>query len=316
MLNPAAHVDPCLPICATVNMKQHGSGGLVRFLQPLQVYGVTSDSDFFVRFWGVRGSIACPGPETARYGGNTPCVEVRCGSHVLVFDAGTGLRELGMTLAADGVTDIDLFLSHTHIDHVIGFPFFCYLFNPENKMRVWSGHLDDGKTSESVMRQLMAEPLFPVPVDIFTADIGFNDFSAGETLTPREGITIRTTMLNHPQNATGYRIEFGGKSICYVTDTEHFEDGPDKNILGLIDGADIVIYDSTFTDAEYPKYKTWGHSTWEEGARLCAAANVGTFVIFHHAPERTDDDMDRIAAAAERMRPGSLVAREGETLRP
>jgi phosphoribosyl 1,2-cyclic phosphodiesterase len=277
---------------------------------------VTSDSDFFVRFWGVRGSIACPGPQTARYGGNTPCVEVRCGSHVLIFDAGTGLRQLGTALAADGVTDVDLFLSHTHIDHVVGFPFFCYLFNPENKMRVWSGHLDDGKTSESVMRQLMAEPLFPVPVDIFTAEIAFNDFSAGETLTPRDGITIRTAMLNHPQNATGYRIEFGGKSICYVTDTEHFEDGPDKNILGLIDGADIVIYDSTFTDAEYPDYKTWGHSTWEEGARLCAAADVGTFVIFHHAPERTDDDMDLIAAAAERMRPGSLVAREGETLRP
>ncbi len=275
-----------------------------------------SGSDFFVRFWGVRGSIACPGPDTTRFGGNTPCIEIRCGARALVFDAGTGLRRLGASLAADGVTDLDLFLSHTHIDHVVGFPFFCYLFKPENRLRVWSGHLDGGKTTESVLRQLMAEPLFPVPVDIFTADVSFHDFSAGDTLAPADGVTLRTTMLNHPQNATGYRVEFGGKSICYVTDTEHFEDGPDKNILGLIEGADIVIYDSTFSDAEYPRFKGWGHSTWEEGARLCTAANVGTFVLFHHAPERTDDDLERIAVAVTRMRPGSLVAREGMTLRP
>lgn len=316
MLNPVARVEPCLPICAPENVEQHGSGGLERFLQPLQVHLVSSDSDFFVRFWGVRGSIACPGPDTAVYGGNTPCIEVRCGSHLIVFDAGTGLRSLGASIAAEGITDLDLFLSHTHIDHIVGFPFFCYLFKPQNKLRVWSGHLEDSKTTESVLRQLMAEPLFPVPVDIFTADIGFHDFTAGDTLTPKDGITLRTAMLNHPQNATGYRIEFAGKSICYVTDTEHFEDGPDRNILGLIDGADIVIYDSMFNDAEYPRYKGWGHSTWEEGARLCAAARVGTFVIFHHAPERTDRDLDRLAAAVTVMRPGSLVAREGMTLRP
>jgi phosphoribosyl 1,2-cyclic phosphodiesterase len=316
MLNPAARVEPRLPICALENVKQCGSGGLERFLQPLKVHCVSSDSDFFVRFWGVRGSIACPGPDTAVYGGNTSCIEVRCGSRLIVFDAGTGLRSLGASIAAEGITDLDLFLSHTHIDHVIGLPFFCYLFKPQNKLRVWSGHLADGRTTESVVRQLMAEPLFPVPVEIFTADVGFHDFSAGDTLTPNDGITLRTTMLNHPQGATGYRVEFGGKSICYVTDTEHFEDGPDRNILGLIDGADIVIYDSTFSDAEYPDYKGWGHSTWEEGARLCAAAKVGTFVIFHHAPERTDADLDRLAAAVTKMRPGSLVAREGMTLRP
>lgn len=274
------------------------------------------NSDFFVRFWGVRGSIACPGPDTVVFGGNTPCIEVRCGSHLLIFDAGTGIRDLGTSIAAEGITDLDLFLSHTHIDHVVGLPFFCYLFNPQNKLRIWSGHLNDGWTTESALRQLMAEPLFPVPVDIFTADVGFHDFTAGDTLMPRDDITLRTTMLNHPQGATGYRVEFGGKSICYVTDTEHFEDGPDRNILGLIDGADIVIYDSTYSDAEYPDYKGWGHSTWEEGARLCSAAKVGTFVIFHHAPERTDDDLERIAAAVTKMRPGSLVAREGMTLRP
>jgi phosphoribosyl 1,2-cyclic phosphodiesterase len=277
---------------------------------------VASPNDFFVRFWGVRGSIACPGPDTAIYGGNTPCIEIRCGSGLLVFDAGTGLRALGKSIATAGITDVDLFLSHTHVDHIIGFPFFCYAFKPENALRVWSGHLDGGRTTESVLRQFMSEPLFPVPVDIFGADVSYRDFSAGETLTPRDGVTLRTAALNHPQNATGYRVEFAGKTICYVTDTEHFEDGPDRNILGLIDGADIVIYDSMFSDAEYPDYKGWGHSTWEEGARLCEAANVGTFVVFHHLPDRTDADLDVLAQAVDRMRAGSVVAREGMTLSP
>ena len=274
------------------------------------------DRGFSARFWGVRGSIACPGADHVIYGGNTPCVEIRCGSRLLVFDAGTGLRNLDKSIAEDGITDVDLFLSHTHVDHIVGFPFFSFAFKPENTLRVWSGHLEGGLTTENVLRQFMVAPLFPVPVDIFAADVSYHDFRAGDTLTPADNVTLRTTMLNHPQNSTGYRVEFGGKSICYVTDTEHFEDGPDQNILGLIDGADIVIYDSMFTDAEYPDYKEWGHSTWQEGARLCAAANVGTFVIFHHLPERTDEELDGIAAAVDEMRPGSLVAREGMILKP
>ena len=274
------------------------------------------DSSFYVRFWGVRGSIASPGPETAIYGGNTPCVEIYCGSQLLIFDAGTGLRSLGKLIDKNGVNDVDLFLSHTHAEHIVGLPFFSYAYKPGNTLRIWSGHLESDKTTESVLRQSMANPLFPVSVDIFSADVSYHDFKAGETLTLNKDITLRTTMLNHPQNATGYRVEFGGKSICYVTDTEQFEDGPDRNILALIDGADIVIYDSMFTDAEYPDFKGWGHSTWEEGARLCAAANVGTFVVFHHLPERTDADLDVIAGAVDKLRPGSLVAREGMQLAP
>ncbi|MGB0630856.1 MAG: MBL fold metallo-hydrolase [Alphaproteobacteria bacterium] len=273
-------------------------------------------SDFFVRFWGVRGSIACPGPDTAVYGGNTPCIEIRCGDRLFVFDAGTGLRNLGKSIAADGITDVDLFLSHTHMDHIAGFPFFCYAFKPGNTLRVWSGHLEDGLTTEGVLRQFMSAPLFPVPVDIFGAQVSYHDFRAGETMTPSDGVTLRTAPLNHPQNATGYRVEYGGKSICYITDTEQHDDGPDAHILALIDGADIVIYDSMFTDSEYTDYKGWGHSTWEEGARLCEAADAGTFVIFHHMPERTDSDLDRIAKEAEAMRAGTVVAREGMTLSP
>ena len=284
--------------------------------QSRQVPSVSSSSDFYVRFWGVRGSIASPGPETAVYGGNTPCVEIRCGDRPIVFDAGTGLRALGKSIAADGITDVDMFLSHTHMDHIAGFPFFCYAFKPGNRLRVWSGHLEDGLTTEGVLRQFMSAPLFPVPVDNFGAEVSYHDFRAGDTMTPSDGVTLRTAPLNHPQNATGYRVEYGDKSICYITDTEQREDGPDANILSLIDGADIVIYDSMLTDDEYPDFKGWGHSTWEEGARLCEAANVDTFVLFHHMPERSDADLDKIAKDAEALRAGTVVAREGMTLSP
>jgi phosphoribosyl 1,2-cyclic phosphodiesterase len=163
---------------------------------------------------------------------------------------------------------------------------------------------------------MMAAPLFPVPIDIFTAETSYHDFTAGENLTPRAGVTIRTAALNHPNRATGYRIEFGGRSICYVTDTEHVPGKPDRNVIDLVRDADIFIYDSTYTDEEFPRFVTWGHSTWQEGIRLANAAGVKTLVIFHHDPSHDDSIMDEIASAAEQSRPGTLVAREGMVLRP
>lgn len=269
-----------------------------------------------VRFWGVRGSIACPGPDTVIYGGNTPCVEIRCGERVLIFDAGTGVRPLGQTLVAEGHNEVDLFLSHTHIDHIIGFPFFCFAFNSANRMRVWGGHMSPDSTVEAALRAFMCAPIFPVPVDTLHAAIEFKDFRAGETLTPHDGIIIRTAPLNHPDRATGFRVEYDGRSICYITDTEHVLGGLDQNVRDLIDGADIVIYDAMYTDDEYPQFKGWGHSTWQECLRLCRDAGVKVPVIFHHLPGRGDAELDAIAAAVAREFPGALVAREGVALTP
>jgi len=144
----------------------------------------------------------------------------------------------------------------------------------------------------------------------------FRDFDFGDTLTPRPGVAVRTAELNHPNGATGYRVEHGGKSICYVTDTEHKKDALDQNILELIEGADIFIYDATYTDDEYPNYEGWGHSTWQEGMRLAEAAGVKTYVIFHHDPGHDDAFMDAVAKAAEAARPGTVVACEGMALIP
>ena len=274
---------------------------------------------FSVRFWGVRGSIACSGPRTARYGGNTSSLEVRCDERMLLFDAGTGLRYLGNELIKnEGVSrpaslplEADLFLTHTHFDHVAGLPFFKPFFKSQNRFRLWAGHLVEGMTLRRVLGEFMMSPLFPVPPQIFRARMEYREFKAGETLRPAEGIAVRTTLLNHPDGATGYRVDYGGHSICYLTDTEHVPGAPDRNILGLIAGADLVIYDSMYTDAEYDAYVGWGHSTWQEGVRLCRAAGAKRLAVFHHDPEHDDDMLDGIAREVEKELPGSIVARDG-----
>lgn len=271
---------------------------------------------FYVRLWGVRGSIAAPGPETVRYGGNTSCLEVRCGGRLLIFDAGTGLRGLGAALAPDGPVEADLFLTHTHFDHICGLPFFAPLFQSGNRLRLSAGHLQPERDLKKVLVEMMMAPLFPIPPDRFRAEVIYRDFATGDTLSPGPGITLRTAPLNHPDRATGYRIEYDGQAICYITDTEHEPGRPDANILSLIQDADIVIYDSTYTDAEFVSTRGYGHSTWEEGVRLADAAGAKTLVIFHHEPGRTDTELDEIAAAAEKIRPGTVVAREGLTLEP
>lgn len=274
------------------------------------------EDDFYVRFWGVRGSISCADPSTVRYGGNTSCLEVRCGGRLLILDAGTGIRYLGNALAADGRLDADLLLSHTHFDHVCGLPFFDPIFDPKNSFRLWAGHLLPELTIEQVLRDMMMAPLFPVPLSIMKADLDFKDFRAGDDIEPISGVTVRTALLNHPNGSTAYRIECGGKSICYLTDTEHVVARMDQNVLDLIAGADIAIYDSMYTDEEFAKRGGWGHSTWQEGMRLCDAAGVKQFVVFHHDPDHDDDFLDAIADELSDLRPGSVVAYEGLLLRP
>jgi phosphoribosyl 1,2-cyclic phosphodiesterase len=270
---------------------------------------------FTCTFWGVRGSIPVPGPDTVRYGGNTPCLEVICGKQRLILDAGSGIRSLGNSLETEtGPLEFDIFLTHTHLDHIVGIPFFMPAFSAANRLKFYAGHLAPERNVEEVINTMMTDPLFPIPVNALHSDKTFIDFHAGETLHPHPGITVRTAPLNHPNNATGYRVEYGGRSLCYVTDTEHFPDRLDDNILGLIDGADYVIYDAMFTDAEYPSKIGWGHSTWQEAIKLMEAAHAKTLVIFHHAPRRTDDQLDAIGAQAAARRPGTRVAREGMIL--
>jgi phosphoribosyl 1,2-cyclic phosphodiesterase len=277
---------------------------------------LSDQDDFSVKFWGVRGSIACSGPDTVRYGGNTSSLEVRCGDRTILLDGGSGIRYLGNELMAKGPIDIDIFLTHTRFDHICGLPFFTPFFIPQSKFRIAAGHLLPEHNVEFVLSEMMMAPLFPVPMAIFNADLSFMDFMSGDTLDLGDGITIRTAPLNHPNRATGYRIEYDGRSICYITDTEHVPGEPDENVAGLIHGADLVIYDGTYTDEEFPNHITWGHSTWQEGLRMCEANDVKRYVLFHHDPGRNDDQLDEIGRQLEALRPGTVVAREGLVLNP
>ncbi|WP_458760997.1 MBL fold metallo-hydrolase [Afipia sp. TerB] len=265
-----------------------------------------------VRFWGVRGSIACPGPDTIRYGGNTSCVEVRCGEHLLVFDAGSGLRLLGSELAGTtSAPDVDLFLSHCHIDHLIGLPFFAPLFEGEHCIRVWGGNLKSSGGIREAVGKFMSFPLFPVGIEVANGKVDFLDFDAGDILKPRPDIVVQTALLNHPGGATGYRVEYQDRAIAYVTDTALGDPSFDNAILGLVKDAAFVIIDTTYTDDELPAHAGWGHASWQQAVRLADEAGVKTLCLFHHDPEHLDPMMDEIAAAVEKARPGTVVAREG-----
>ncbi len=271
--------------------------------------------DFWVRFWGVRGSFPCPGPATARYGGHTSCVEVRAGPMRLIFDAGTGLWALGREWQRNRTpVEAHLFLSHLHLDHITGLALFAPAFDPQSRITVWGPSAAPGGLKAALAR-IFREPYLPFPLDSLAGIRGFRDLRAGEVVAPSPELRIATAPLRHPGGAIGYRIAYRGRSACYVTDTEHPPEGRDGHVMALIADADLVIYDSTFTDEEYPARRGWGHSTWQEGVRLCEAAAAGRLVAFHHDPSHDDAFLDGIQGELERARPGSVVAREGLVLR-
>jgi phosphoribosyl 1,2-cyclic phosphodiesterase len=268
-----------------------------------------------VKFWGVRGSIPCPGPDTLRFGGNTACVEIRCGESLLIFDAGSGLRELGNELSNIArVTDADLFLSHCHIDHVIGLPFFSPIFDEKNRIHLWAGNMHSAGGIKAAIHKLMSHPMFPIDIETLQSKVTFKDFNAGENLQPRSGIIVQTAKLNHPGGATGYRIEYADRAVAYITDIELDEKPFDPALLALVQNAALVIIDATYTDEELSSHAGWGHSSWQQTVRLANQAHVGKLCLFHHDPDHTDVIMEQIAVAAEKARPGTIVAREGLTI--
>ena len=266
---------------------------------------------FAVKFWGTRGSIACPSPEYIKYGGNTSCLEVIADDRHIIMDAGTGIRGLGKKFLAHDIREAHLLLTHTHWDHINGFPFFVPAYDPNRSIHIMAGHLNaESDGIRGALSQQMDSPMFPVPLEAMRANLRFEDFEAGDEFNIA-GVKVRTAPLIHPNRATGYRLEYNGKAFCYITDTEHAPGDPNQRILGLIEGADMVIYDSTYTEEEFPSKIGWGHSTWNEGIRLCQAAKVKRLAIFHHEPDHDDAFMEGLEAEAKEKWPGAFVARDG-----
>lgn len=267
--------------------------------------------EFTVKFWGVRGTFPCPYPSHLRYGGNTSCLEVRAGDQILVLDAGTGVRALGKRFLKDRVRSATMLLTHTHLDHINGFPFFEPGYCPDFGMRILSGPLGGADCIHNALSKCMESPLFPVPITTMRADLRFENLEPGDRVDLAPDVRVRTAALNHPGGALGYRIEHAGRVFCYVTDTEHVPGVPDANILDLIQDADLVVYDTTYTEEELEKRWGWGHSTWNEGVALCRAAGARSLALFHHDPDHDDAFMAGLEGAAAAEWSGAFAAREG-----
>ena len=267
-----------------------------------------------IKFWGVRGSIASPGPETADVGGNTSCVEVRCGATRFILDAGTGIRKLGEALMAEGgPVDATLLLSHLHWDHIQGIPFFVPAYLPTTKLSIVSGHNGVMSLGEVLAHQMTA-PVFPVRLDELGAQFSMREVRSGEKFMVGDAL-VRVAKLNHPGGVYAYRIDHGGQSVVYATDTEHYA-CVDPTLRALAEGADVLIYDTQYTPEEYRgdtgRSKVgWGHSTYVAGAELAKAAGVGRFVMFHHDPQRTDAAVADLERRTRELFHATVAAREG-----
>lgn len=276
---------------------------------------------FRLRFWGTRGSIPSPGPQTVRYGGNTPCIELRTDEGwLIILDAGTGLRELGRSLmaGANGAPIVgDIFVTHAHWDHIQGIPFFGPMFHEGNHFTLWgSGSL--ATSLARVVRDQMSPVVFPVRFEELNATIDFREM--GEERCAGHGYTVQAFQVRHPGGALGYRFESSnqdGASVVYISDNElgdgaAHDGGADwrRRCLDFVRRASVLVHDTTYTSDEYRRHRGWGHSSYEDTLVLALEAEVETLVLFHHMPERTDDELDRLIEEC-RME----VARRGASLK-
>lgn len=282
---------------------------------------MSRDRDFKIKFWGVRGSIPTPGRNFIRYGGNTPCIEVRCGETLIIIDAGSGIRELGDSLAQEFKgrnAEIHMLISHTHWDHIQGFPFFKMAYIPGTVINFYGGH--SVSALEKLIFGQMEREYFPVSLNDLQSTIGFSALT--ESPFKINDVTIHFTHLIHPTLSLGFRIEYRGKVFVYATDSEISTD-PDierinsRNLSYLMHDADALVADCQYTLEEYENKVGWGHSAIEKTVELCSSFNVKNLFAFHHDPTRTDDQLDDLIEKGKRYAgPGLNIypAKEKQTI--
>jgi phosphoribosyl 1,2-cyclic phosphodiesterase len=260
-----------------------------------------------VSFWGVRGTMPVPGSTALRYGGNTPCVSIEFPrGQMFIFDAGTGIRQLSSYLLQRRQRlEAKIFISHPHWDHINSFPFFIPLYIQGNEFEVLGSPQNEKSIRELISAQ-MDGVFFPIMTREFGANVYFRDLNEGEY--EIEGIKVTTMLLNHPGNCLGYRLEYGDRTVCYVTDNELYPETEPfyneyyvKQLIDFVKDADVLITDSTYMDEEYKTKVHWGHPPLSQVVKLAHRANVKTLYLFHHDPEQTDDDIDEKLKTAKTM---------------
>ena len=300
-----------------------------------------------VRFWGVRGSIPCPGHSTVEFGGNTACLEIRADERLVIVDLGTGVKPLGDWFMANEFKktvpiDMDIFISHTHWDHIMGFPMFTPIFIPGARLKIRGPVSANEYTLASIIGDQLSYRYWPVRQSELVVKIEYQELRE-TTLDMGGGLKITTKFLNHPILCLGYRFEYQGKSIVTAYDHEPFrnlfptdpkdlrysEDAAvegekvaveeNERIIRFLSGADVLIHDAQYTTEEFEKHLGWGHSSYEYALEAACHASVKKLVLFHHDPNRTDEQLQSLTEkyggnVQGKTAPEVIMAREGLTV--
>jgi phosphoribosyl 1,2-cyclic phosphodiesterase len=270
-------------------------------------------ADLEVRFWGVRGSFPTPVPKNLGYGGNTTCLEIRAGNGArLIVDAGTGLRDLGLEMQSRGEKPevIRFLFTHFHGDHMHGMPFFMPLYDPGQRIELYSGKPAD--EAQAAFERLMTEPYFPVDLAKLPGQRRYVELGSAEM--EIDGVHVTAFPLNHPQGAWGFRFEYRGAVVVHASDYEHGSPDLERELVEHSRGANVLIYDAQYTPEEYETRRGWGHSTWTEAVQVAIEAGVERLVLFHHDPSHDDAAVDAIVDAARGQFANVIGAREGAVL--
>ena len=266
------------------------------------------DDHIDMKFWGVRGTLPVPGDQTLKYGGNTSCVTLEFPrEQFFIFDGGSGIKNLGDSLMAEKRSRIRarIFISHPHWDHINAIPFFTPLYVPGNEFEILGANQGDTTMRELISAQ-MDGVYFPITLSEFGSRVYFRDLE--EESLEIDGIGVETKLLSHPGKCLGYRINYNGRSICYITDNEMFKETSEfyfphyeKKLADFCRDADVLITDTTYTDEEYETKVGWGHSCISKVVQLADVANVKTLYLFHHDPDQSDADIDNKHELAAKM---------------
>ncbi|MGH7863242.1 MAG: MBL fold metallo-hydrolase [Candidatus Dormibacteraceae bacterium] len=255
-----------------------------------------------IRFWGTRGTRPTPGPKTLRYGGNTSCVEVRAqGGGLVIMDSGTGIAELGSLLLAEGVTEVTILVTHTHWDHIQGFPFFAPAFEAEAKITI-VGPRGSVRPLEAAFVDQMDAPYFPLRLEQLAAELHFVEVDSQQTFEVA-GMMVTPHPLHHPITTYGYRLDYADRTFVFATDNE-VEPGADhSDLTRWCAGADLLVHDAQYGSEEYRDHVGWGHSSFEAALEVASAAGAARLGFFHHDPQHSDADVETLMESALRVCP-------------